>query len=98
MVSIFPFCAHTQQPIGSENCYYFVPREGFIRAHYEDFNPDVIACTGANIQAMAQFSFDNPHVRTLAKRVCRAALAVHLGSKPLKTREGLLALYRSKRL
>lgn len=52
---------------------------------------DIIRVPGAHLHALARGKLDDPAVLQSARRILRACLAPHLGSKPLKSRE----LYRS---
>jgi DNA repair protein RecO (recombination protein O) len=52
---------------------------------------DALRLPGAHLHAIAAFDFSDPDVLRSARRLLRASLAPHLGSRPLRSRE----LYRS---
>jgi len=65
--------------------YTFLPDRGPIRSTGQD--EDGIIVQGRTLLAIASDDYSQPEVRQEAKRLMRAALAVHLGDRPLKSRE-----------
>lgn len=72
------------QAIAADRRYYYNPNQGFFAA--EACERPFVQFNGSDIVAMGQGLFEGP-ARLAAKRLCRLALAVHLGHKPLKSRE-----------
>lgn len=82
--------------IDSLRSYRFEPQHGFVelaneQTHELTNEPSVSAqrfvYTGALIRAMALDDYRSESVRRGAKRLMRQALAVHLGGRPLNSRE-----------
>jgi DNA repair protein RecO (recombination protein O) len=73
--------------------YLFVPEVGLtllVGEGSDDSNCQMqksIAGRAEQFQAIAQRDFSDPDVRHLAKQVLRAALAIYLGNRPLRSRE-----------
>jgi len=65
--------------------YNFLPDRGPIRSTGQE--EDGIIVQGRTLLAIASDDYSQPEVRQEAKRLMRAALAVHLGDRPLKSRE-----------
>ncbi len=73
---------HRGAPLRPEAWYVFEPDVGLVEAP-PGASP---AYPGADLLALAEGDFSGPAAQT-AKRLMRAALAVHLGSAPLRSRE-----------
>lgn len=68
-------------------CWYrFVPEDGFSLLGTSAAGM-VNAFKGADLKAMASSNYENPDVKRAAKRLLRLALDVHLGGRPLRSRE-----------
>lgn len=67
-----------------EGDYQFFADKGFIRRFDQRVAADRF--TGIDLLHIANLSY-NAHTRMVAKRLCRQALAFHLGGKPLKSRD-----------
>ncbi len=77
----FSVAAPDQAPIRCDAHYRFEPDVGFERTSSESgFPGDVLLAIGAD-------DYETGAARRLAKRLFRRALRVHLGSKPLASRE-----------
>lgn len=72
---------HVQQKIVAEQYYQYQPEIGF----YQSSEPP--AWEGWVLLAIAAEDWQDLKVRRAAKQIIRLALAVHLGNKPLKSRE-----------
>lgn len=72
-----------EQPIASDGQYRLRVDAGLERVEL----PQPGLFSGAQLQALAQADWDAPGALLAAKRLMRQALAVHLGSKPLVSRE-----------
>ena len=68
-------------------CYLFVPEAGLSRVTPGLTVSRAIVSEAEFFIAMARRDFSSAEVRQLAKAVLRAALAVYLGAKPLRSRE-----------
>ena len=73
------------EKVNPEACYHFLPDRGPVSSTGRD--EDGIIVQGRTLLAIAQDDYSQPQVRQEAKRLMRAALAVHLGDRPLKSRE-----------
>ena len=83
----FSQTADSEQAIDNQRFYQFDPRRGFLCVPEHFVNPEAAdQFRGDDINAFAAGQFSDAN-RTAAKRLCRQALAVHLGDKPLKSRE-----------
>lgn len=79
--------AESGESIVAEQVYRFDPQRGFITLTNDATNSNPAnQYSGKVIRAIAAGEFDDAN-RPYAKRLCRQALAVHLGDKPLKSRE-----------
>jgi DNA repair protein RecO (recombination protein O) len=77
-----------------DTMYLYVPESGPLPSGGESAHgrsEDIIHVPGAHLHALHRGDLDDPEVLHSARRILRACLAPHLGSKPLKSRE----LYRS---
>lgn len=75
--------AESELPIRSEELYEFQPQLGFIYARFS--SKEVIR--GEVIHELASGRVESVEAKRASKRILRAALAIHLGNKPLKSRE-----------
>lgn len=73
-------------PISADACYVFDPGEGLTAVAGDAGLAPAALFPGADLLAIAAGHFDDA-ARRSAKRLCRLALAEHLGSRPLKSRE-----------
>ena len=73
------------EEIEAEDRYQYLPDRGPVSAAGDEENGVLVH--GRTLQAIAQDDYSQPEVRQEAKRLMRAALAVHLGDRPLKSRE-----------
>ncbi len=71
--------------INPEVSYHYHPDRGPVSSTGRD--EDGIPVQGQTLLAIAQDDYSQPQVRQEAKRLMRAALAVHLGDRPLKSRQ-----------
>lgn len=86
----------TDSPLELNKCYRFIPSKGFseIANDVNDANDandangtiDFEKYDGKDLLALRSSDFSKPEVRSTAKRLLRAALAAHLGDKPLHSR------------
>ena len=73
------------EKIDPEGYYCFLPDRGPVSSSGQD--EDGIIVQGRTLLAITEDDYSQPEVRREAKRLMRAALAVHLGDRPLKSRE-----------
>ena len=74
-------------PLGPDDCYGFVPGSGLMPASRTGQDPGGTGFRGLHLLAMAADDYRDPDTRRCAKRLLRAALAEHLGERPLRSRE-----------
>ena len=67
--------------------YLYRPGEGFSKVDSNAGQPRQNVYSGAHLLAIADHRFDNELVLQSAKRLMREALALHLGARPLHSRE-----------
>ena len=67
--------------------YFFHPGEGFTKAEKRSGQSMQNIFSGAHLLAIADHQFSSKPVKQSAKRLMRKALALHLGQKPLYSRE-----------
>ncbi len=77
--------AQSGDPIHPDANYQFLPERGFLQCH--SLTEDAATYTGRSLLALFEEKLDNEEVLNSAKRLLRIALARHLGSKPIKSRE-----------
>lgn len=65
--------------------YHYLPEQGPICSTGQE--EDGIIIHGRTLLAIVEDDYSNSEIRQEAKRLMRAALAVHLGERPLKSRE-----------
>ncbi len=65
--------------------YHYLPEQGPVCSTGQD--EDGLVIQGRTLLAIGEDDYSNTEVRQEAKRLMRAALAVHLGERPLKSRE-----------
>lgn len=65
--------------------YHYLPEQGPVYSTGQE--QDGIIIQGRTLLAISKGDYSNAEVRQEAKRLMRAALAVHLGDRPLKSRE-----------
>ncbi len=82
--------ADSGAPVDPETRYDYLPERGPLPLQGE---PRGVPVHGATLLALARDACVDDRCRREAKRLMRAALAVHLGDRPLKSRE----LYRQRR-
>ena len=75
----------TGEAIEPEVRYQYLPERGPVAATKEDDSG--ILVQGRTLLAIAQDDYSQSAIRQEAKQLMRAALAVHLGDRPLKSRE-----------
>lgn len=103
----FTHDADSGNPIEPNMHYRFVAGSGFVPAHGENelmhVAEDIITTTsshwlltGEEIAVLGQFQLENPQVLKQFKHLMRIAYAPLLGSKPLRSRELLLAAVQNK--
>ena len=74
----------TQQQLIKPDCYYlYDPQNGFMLMDKNEQN----VWQGSTLLAIAAENWQLNSTKQAAKKIIRAALAVHLGHKPLKSRE-----------
>lgn len=71
----------------AESNYVFRPSEGFTRIDKTGSWAPQDIFSGAHLRAIAEHLFCDQAVRQSAKRLLRQALAIHLGTRPLHSRE-----------
>ena len=81
--------AASGDPVEAEIWYQYHPDIGLVASH-RGAGGSAGCYLGADLLAMARGDFDGG-VRMPAKRLLRQALAIHLGSQPLRSRELFLA-------
>ncbi len=87
------YTADTGEPIAAQDFYLFDPSLGFTKALANFDNPNVTRqFSGADIVAIGELDFSSNTVLKAAKRLTRIALALHLGDRPLKSRELFTAI------
>ncbi len=75
-------------PIAADTVYDYVPDHGPVRINPERYaRGQGIRVHGASLLALARETLDDPAALRDAKALMRAALARHLGDKPLRSRE-----------
>ena len=78
----------SREPIQKDKCYRFAPDAGFELENFsESPNQADYLFDGCDIIALREFSFAKKKVARSAKRLLRLALSVHLGDKPLRSRD-----------
>lgn len=77
--------ANSSEPLREDCDYRFEADCGFVVEYGAVTDRSAIFC-GEDLLALANGDY-NDSARKAAKRLCRLALAAHLGSKPLKSRE-----------
>ena len=83
----FAYEADTGDEIVMDKWYYFQHESGFILLQ-DDAQIDKSAYfSGKELIAIDQRDFSKPETRLLAKRILRNVLRLHLGDKPLKSRQ-----------
>lgn len=76
------------KPIQEDRCYRFSPDAGFeLESLLESPNNTDHLFDGCDIVALRELSFGEKTVARSAKRLLRLALSVHLGDKPLRSRD-----------
>lgn len=83
------------QPIEPEALYDYLPEQGPVRVRHPELNARLqgVRLRGASLLALAAERFDDPVSLREVKALTRAALAPHLGDKPLQSRR--LFLHRA---
>ncbi|RUO36346.1 DNA repair protein RecO [Aliidiomarina sanyensis] len=89
LLDSFTHEARAGDPIDPERNYTYVPGTGFLEVAPGQRESNALA--GESILKMAQFTVDDPLVMRQFRSILRRALVPHLGDKPLKSRELLLA-------
>jgi DNA repair protein RecO (recombination protein O) len=84
--------ANSSTAINPQSHYYYRPQTGAVRAGEVRDNDHAVA--GSMLQAIDEERFDDPLVLRTARAVLRDALAVHLGSAPLRVRAVARAMAR----
>lgn len=79
------------EPIQADSQYCYHPDQGPTRTLADDETG--VRVSGRTLQAIASDHYPDDQTRQEAKQLMRAALAVHLGDRPLKSRE----LYRQQK-
>jgi DNA repair protein RecO (recombination protein O) len=80
---------NTGEPITAGSAYLLEPEQGFsavTAAAVVTKQQEHRVFHGEDLLAIGQEAFD-PHIRRVAKRLCRLVLEPYLGGKPLKSRE-----------
>lgn len=77
--------ADTGLAIDPKANYLFYPDRGFIRCHHP--LEGQLTFSGSNLLAIANDELVDEFILNDAKKILRSALSVHLGDKPLKSRE-----------
>lgn len=75
---------HLGQPLEAARRYRFDAANGLWECEAHD---ESAAFAGATLLAVADGQFSSPEALRVAKKITRAALAPHLGSRPIKSRE-----------
>jgi len=86
----FSFEVSSGRSVESTRQYHFDAGDGFTLAPDGSDETAAELFSGECLQALQRKDLSDPVVRRAAKKIARAALAPHLGSRPLKSRE----LYR----
>ncbi|WP_194755805.1 DNA repair protein RecO [Aliidiomarina indica] len=84
LLDSFSHEARAGEPIQAQAVYTYVAGTGFLET--AELMADRLCMYGEDILAMAQFDIDTPQRYRLFRQVMRAALAPHLGDKPLQSR------------
>lgn len=83
--------AVTHAPLDAGAMYDFVPEQGAVAAHSEDYG---LRFTGAELLAIGHGQFADAAVRKAARRLLRAVINSHLGDRGLRTRRVAAAMKR----
>jgi len=90
---------HTGKEVDSNKNYYYDPLSGpyeFTDNNFSSNNSQQLphlSISGKTLTAINSLSFDNPQVQKESKILLRQVLNLHLGDKPLKSREVYKQLY-----
>jgi len=78
-----------RKPIEAQAMYEYILERGPVRLAHPELNlpTEGIPMRGASLLALAQETLDDPGARRDAKALMRAALARHLGDRPLHSRK-----------
>ena len=76
--------ANSSTPVEPDAAYHYRSDVGAVRAHGGPDDPESIR--GSTLQAIESERFDDPGVLRAARVILQDALAVHLGSAPLRVR------------
>lgn len=78
-----------RKPIDSQTMYEYILERGPVRLAHPELNlpTEGIPVRGASLLALARETLDDPAARRDAKALMRAALARHLGDRPLHSRK-----------
>ncbi len=76
--------AESGEPLQPSVRYVLDPERGLIRA--DNLTPGRHSYPGESLLALGAGHLDEPEVKRVAKQLLRAALAVHLGDRPLQSR------------
>jgi len=78
-----------KKPIEAQAMYEYILERGPVRLAHPELNlpTEGIRMRGASLLALAQETLDDPTMRRDAKALMRAALARHLGDRPLHSRK-----------
>ncbi|MCV6605752.1 MAG: DNA repair protein RecO [Porticoccaceae bacterium] len=79
--------ADTGELIEESRSYLYNPQLGLLGDFDKRSSDRRLLFAGEHLMAIAQSEYSQPEILTSAKRLLRAALAPHLGNKPLQSRE-----------
>lgn len=82
----FSLDANSGNPLSGEKIYQYLSEVGFLEVEANSA-PAATAFVGRDLQAIAVSDYSQKETLRAAKRLARLALAPHLGSRPLKSRE-----------
>lgn len=83
----FSYAADTGDEIAEDAWYYFQHESGFIQLHHKFDNDNAEYFAGTDLLNISRRDFSTTQSRKVAKRIIRNVLGVHLGNKPLKSRQ-----------
>jgi DNA repair protein RecO (recombination protein O) len=83
----FTHAADSGEEVEADAWYYFQHESGFFKLKQKIESAGSGDFSGQDLLNIAQRNFSSKQTRTAAKHIIRKALGVHLGDKPLKSRQ-----------
>lgn len=83
----FSCVADTGEEIAEDAWYFFQHESGFIQLHHKTDKNNINHFSGRDLLNIARRDFSSKQSRKVAKHIVRNVLGVHLGNKPLKSRQ-----------